>query len=69
MEKGKAMKYLVVLPEVAYITRYDGKGVIDAWDAPEGKFFKPQAAKQLPEEMDTAEAFRGVEIIESILPK
>ncbi len=60
------MKYLVVMPEVAYITRYDGKGVLDAWDAPSGKFFKPKAAEQLPEEMDAAEAFKGVEIISSL---
>lgn len=60
------MKYLVVMPEVAYITRNDGNGVVDAWDAPKGKFFKPEKAKEIPEELTSAQAFRDVQIVEKL---
>ena len=38
------------MPEIAYITRNDGKGALDAWDAPSGKFFKAMPAKEIAEE-------------------
>lgn len=60
------MKYLVVMPEVAYVTRNDGKGVIDAWDAPKGKWFKPQAAVEIPEDFNSSQAFRDVVILDKI---
>jgi hypothetical protein len=60
------MKYLVVMPEVAYITRYDGRGVIDSWDAPKGKFFKPMKAVEIPEEMEVPQVYQKVEILDSL---
>lgn len=54
------MKYLVVMPEVAYITRNDGNGAIDSWDAPKGKLFQTQKTVEVDEDATASQAFRDV---------
>lgn len=62
------MKYLVVIPEIAYITRLDGKGAIDSWDAPNKKFFQPQKSQEFTEETETPEIFRHVKVVDKLVP-
>lgn len=56
-------KWLVIMPEVAYVTLNNGEGPIDSWDAPQGKFFKAMRAIEIPMEMEHREAFLKAEIV------
>lgn len=49
---------------MAYITKRDGNGVEDAWDAPKDKWFQP-LTMELGDE-SSSEAFKNVQIISKI---
>ncbi len=59
------MRYLVVQHEMAYITKRDGNGVEDAWDAPKNKWFQPMSLR-LEDDESSSEAFKNVQIIDKI---
>jgi hypothetical protein len=63
------MKYLVVMPEIAYVTKNDGNKVTDSWSAPKGKFFQPQETKAFEESVEVEEIFREVKVVDKVTPK